>query len=742
MDYTKFGYCVIKPIIMRLWNIRVILLTILFITGIAISGLAQETEEITDEEEIWNTTKNKEKKIKETVEEDEEIQPGTFEYADDEEKPKKKKKEEKIQKEEQVKTDRPASDDKITDAGATDAGINDTGTGEVLPKSTELNDTDILKLQIPRNRLTEINTLWFERSESIKRREFSNAEDRLKKIIEYKLDSGIPDIPAISLSLTIEAKNAIRAKDFLTAQRLADSALIISPDIYEIWFFNAYLYWITNKTDIMKPLQFIGGGLKRVFQDITTAPLVIGNIITLLSLIIAVTSLLFIIALILKYANSILHDFSHLFPSGRSIFLSDIFWLSIFFILVIRFFSIFHFIFISSVIMWLYLNKKEKVILIIIIIFVSSLPYNFSVYNRLLNIYRSDLQYVYKALKFEDEAATTRLMALLDSGKGGPDEYLTCGIIQKRKGEFEIAEKMYKKAIELNASNTAAYNNLGNLYLILERYDDALAQYNIALNLEPQSEIVRYNISRLFLRKKELDKSNSELLEAKTFNEEFVSLLIKRSSPGINRFIYDIEPAYNLEYSTILRGNKQQGGRMYLPFEHYITGGLLTSDVLFWLIIIGVTIIGIGLLSRYIQVSHICHRCGRPVCKTCSPELHDDNECSQCFHIFTRRDVADPKNRFLKDKEISNYQFFHNITTIILSIVIPGTLFIWDKRSIKGLIILLLSISGFISFFFFNRPNPLPYFSTSPFEMIFKSPFLLAGLTAYIINIRNCFKKE
>ena len=721
-------------------------LMLILITSVA---FAQEEEEETpqSEEEIWGTPKKGKKVVKEAVgkEEEEESPSGAFEYAD--EKDKKGKREEKEEKkvhekrEEERKTGEKVEGLVQPDAGVVDARTAGSEKEKESATKEETKALEMTRLVVPQKRSEEIQRLWGERLENIKKREFSLAEEKLKQIIEIKLDSGIPDIPPLSLSLILESRNALRANDYVSALKLSDAAFVLSPDIYEVWFYNAYIYWTTNKTDLFKPLQYIAGGLKRAFLSIDTAPLVWGNIITLISLIIAVSGLLYIVSLLLKNANNILHDLSHLFPSGRSQFISDIIWLSIFFLLILKYLSVFHFIFISSILMWLYLKRGERVILIIVIVFISVLPYNFGLYNRFLDTYRSDSLYVYRALKFEDRELIKRLQSQIDSGKAGDKEYLALGLIVKRRGDFEVAEKMYKKAIELNASNVATYNNLGNLYLILERYDEAIAQYNSALNIEPRSEIVRYNISRLFLRKKELDKSNSELAEAKRFNDEVVSELLKGSSPSINRFVSDIEPRFEIDFLGILKeGGKGESGP-YLPFEHYITGGLLISDVPFWLIVVAVAVFLVNLLARFITISRTCNRCGRPVCKYCSPEITSDDECSQCYHIFTKRDVSDPKNRIAKDREISNFQFFHSLTTRLLSMVIPGSFHIWSGKPIKGAILLLLSITGFIALFFFNRPNPLPYFSTTAFETFFKSPFVIAGAIAYIINIKSNFRK-
>ena len=724
-----------------------IFLILLGLTSIALAYEQEEEETPQSEEEIWGTPrKGKESGKKRVEEEEEEIPPGAFEYADEKDKKERKeKREEEREKKVHERREEEKREQKIVggslqpDAGPQDTGI--TAKEKEEKGKVETGTVEMTHLVIPQKRMKDIQGLWAERLNNIKKREFSQAEERLKQIIEIKLDSGIPDIPQISLSLILESKNALRANDNVSALRLSDAALVLSPDIYEVWFYNAYIYWTTNKTDLFKPLQFTLGGLKRAFLSIDTAPLIWGNVITLISLIIAASGLLYILSLLLKNANNILHNLSHLFPSGRSQFISDLIWISIFLILILKFLSVFHFIFISSILMWLYLKRSERVTLVIVIIFISILPYNFSLYNRFLDTYRGESLYSYRALKFEDETAINRLRSRIESGNGDDKEYLTLCLIMKRRGELEIAEKLYKRSIELNASNMAAYNNLGNLYLIMERYEDALAQYNNALNIEPRSEIVRYNISRLFLRKKELDKSNSELSEAKRFNEEVVSELLKNSSSSINRFIADIEPSFEIDIIEMLKGGGRYSSGPYLPLEHYITGGLIISDIPFWLIIMAIAIIFVNLLSRYIFISRSCNRCGKPVCKYCSPEITSDEECSQCFHIFTKRDVSDPKNRIAKDREISNFQFLHNLTIRLLSLVIPGTSYLWSGKTLKGVVVLLFSISGFIAFFLFNRPNPLPYFSTTGFETFFKSPFVIAGIIAYLFSIRDSFRR-
>ena len=52
--------------------------------------------------------------------------------------------------------------------------------------------------------------------------------------------------------------------------------------------------------------------------------------------------------------------------------------------------------------------------------------------------------------------------------------------------DFFEAEKLYRRAIELNPNNALAHNNLGNVLRDLKRHDEAEAMYRRAIELDPK----------------------------------------------------------------------------------------------------------------------------------------------------------------------------------------------------------------------------------------------------------------
>ncbi|MGB7910766.1 MAG: tetratricopeptide repeat protein [Desulfobaccales bacterium] len=69
---------------------------------------------------------------------------------------------------------------------------------------------------------------------------------------------------------------------------------------------------------------------------------------------------------------------------------------------------------------------------------------------------------------------------------GTAQDYLVKGNEQLKGGNLDQAVADYNKALELNPKLAWAYNNLGIIYLQKEDYDHAFAAYNKALEIDPK----------------------------------------------------------------------------------------------------------------------------------------------------------------------------------------------------------------------------------------------------------------
>ena len=88
------------------------------------------------------------------------------------------------------------------------------------------------------------------------------------------------------------------------------------------------------------------------------------------------------------------------------------------------------------------------------------------------------------------EAITTEQPAL-----SGP--WLNLGIASTKRGNSKAAEVAFKQAIDVNAANIEAYNQLGILYRRTGRYEEARHIYETALEIDPDNTSLHWNLAIL-----------------------------------------------------------------------------------------------------------------------------------------------------------------------------------------------------------------------------------------------------
>lgn len=102
----------------------------------------------------------------------------------------------------------------------------------------------------------------------------------------------------------------------------------------------------------------------------------------------------------------------------------------------------------------------------------------------------------------ETQQAVDILSRVIESDPGdshAADAYGTLGRILANQAMFEDAIAAYRRAIELNPENPAVYTNLSALFESMGRYDDALLLCERALTIKPDCDGTRWNLARALL---------------------------------------------------------------------------------------------------------------------------------------------------------------------------------------------------------------------------------------------------
>ena len=106
--------------------------------------------------------------------------------------------------------------------------------------------------------------------------------------------------------------------------------------------------------------------------------------------------------------------------------------------------------------------------------------------------------------------------------EGDPEYYFKAGNDNMMKENYDDAIANYEKTLEINPSYDSAWNNKGIALSRLKRYEDAIACYDKAIEIDKNHANAWYNKAKAFrdLGQSYLDKANADRTRAaKLINE-------------------------------------------------------------------------------------------------------------------------------------------------------------------------------------------------------------------------------
>jgi tetratricopeptide (TPR) repeat protein len=119
------------------------------------------------------------------------------------------------------------------------------------------------------------------------------------------------------------------------------------------------------------------------------------------------------------------------------------------------------------------------------------------------------------------------------TGSRDAEFYNNRGIAYDKEGQYDQAILDYNKALEINPRYAEAYNNRGVIYRKKGQFDRALLDYNRALKINPRFAESYYGRGFCYYSQKQYDKSWEDVNKAQglglTIQPEFLNGLSKAS---------------------------------------------------------------------------------------------------------------------------------------------------------------------------------------------------------------------
>lgn len=111
------------------------------------------------------------------------------------------------------------------------------------------------------------------------------------------------------------------------------------------------------------------------------------------------------------------------------------------------------------------------------------------------------LVFIYMTFTRNAEWKTNDILFMSAEGRQGTVIYVNIGNIYANKGNFDVAEVYYRKAIDLRKETLIAHNNIGKIFMVKANYDSAYYYINDAYILDTLSPEPQFTLAQMYQRK-------------------------------------------------------------------------------------------------------------------------------------------------------------------------------------------------------------------------------------------------
>lgn len=427
-------------------------------------------------------------------------------------------------------------------------------------------------------------------------------------------------------------------------------------------------------------------GFVHVFRNYRTNVLSRADMMIVVAGAVAITAILLALALFIRYGRSMAHDFremlSTLFSGGSVtvlafalLFLPLFLWLGPMWLLFYWFAIFFG-----------YAGIGERIAIVIVLLLVALLPVALDwAAHAIAGV---DSPVVAAAIASNADSyepnALRRLQDLLGVVPDDATLHVLMGNLQSFEGSDDQAGVHYRRAIQLRPSYAGAHVNLGNLLFQNNEFQAAMTEYEKAEKADPKlatafynhsaaaGELYRFNVQAEMLEKAR--KADPEFIERTTRNQPQQKIVMYKPPVAEAWRISDRlsqRPAARAQF-----GNYSSFDPLRSATSPVTIGAILS--LLFALLLF--------VKRRRNGFANACIKCSRTFCHRCKSARESTTYCTQCIHIYLKRDGVSLDTKRQKLEEVAKHQTAVTRRNRLFGTFLPGSAQLMEGRTVAGIL--------------------------------------------------------
>lgn len=530
--------------------------------------------------------------------------------------------------------------------------------------------------------------LWPQATAASDSGDVAGAEAKVTSLLVAGKTLGIQRFPLYAKSAGSLARQSYKQGNAALATWAMDTAGKLDPLSPDVAFTGADL--ARDQKQWGGVFQKIGSGTSRVLSDYRTRTLSGADFTLTAVMAIAAAAVIFALMLFLRYCRPVAHDFRESLSRKMHGGVATVIAFSILFLPLFVWLGPVWLILYWFVLFFGYATSREKAAIVIMLVLLALLPI---ITDRAAYLIAGvDSPVVRGAVAAIERSyhpdVVRRLQELVEVAPLNPYLHLLLGNLQVLQGDESDAASHYRRAIELNDKVAGAHLNIGNLHFLNNDFLAAISKYEKAAEIDPDMAIAYYNHSVASGELYKFDIQGQKLEQAKSKDKALIDRLVNRpTSQKVVMYELPIPTAWAITDGIAEKGLARDLYGNYAFFAPLISA---QSALTFGSLVALVLALLLWRIRKSSGFAGACIKCGRTFCHRCKSSRESSIYCTQCIHIYLKRDGVSLDTKRSKLAEVQQHQTAQLRRKKIFTTFLPGSAQLLEGSTVRGLIALFL----------------------------------------------------
>ncbi|MCC6128303.1 MAG: tetratricopeptide repeat protein [Acidobacteria bacterium] len=542
----------------------------------------------------------------------------------------------------------------------------------------------------------EIRGPWFGWLAAHEEGDLQSARAKLDDIIKYARRVGIKRLSDMALAATLVARRDIAAGKWDVAREALTAAVTLDPDLPEARWIELTLSYKTKSWGQL-PGKYVAA-VRATLRDEESKKVFFTRLALVGAVSAAAIGLILILLVGLTYFRRYLHDVSETtgrFVSGPAQMVLTAAITVAPFLLAL---DVIWYLLILFAVTFGYATRKQRIlsgagVALMLPLFpvMDRTSYELSIMTSpVLRGAQALAEARYDQRVLDDLEATKNVL---------PDDVdirFLLGRLYQSLGQNDRAVAEYSIGIQTSKAEVRCLVNRGGIRYTDGDFGSAQEDFLEALKRDGRNVAARYNLSLVYAETFRTVEAAESLKEARALDLSAVEAF--QSRPGlvkIGLLDYSMEEARKKVVALERDSRSRRLPGHYRSHEQTVFPNM---GILFGLLLVIPAGIGLDRLrSKGRGYSQECQKCNRTFCRLCKPPGEGALLCSQCVHVYLKKDGVSIETKMQKADDVRHRLQRRERFHLLLNILLPGSAAFLHDRPVWAAISLGLFVSGVVA---------------------------------------------